>query len=84
MNEKNLPDDINSRSLKELTELANKIIENLENKKDLKSSINEYQKLLKLNALIEKKFQKNSKEISENTKSKINDNLVKKNERKFK
>ena len=84
MNEKNLPDDINSRSLKELTELANKIIENLENKKDLKSSINEYQKLLKLNALIEKKFQKNSKEISENTKSKINDILVKKNERKFK
>ena len=58
MNEKNLPDDINSQSLNELTELANKIIENLENKKDLESSINEYQKLLKLNILIEKKFQK--------------------------
>jgi len=84
MNEKNLPDDINSRSLKELTELANKIIENLENEKDLESSINEYQKLLKLNALIEKKFQRNSKEISEKTKSKINDILVKKNERKIK
>ena len=84
MNEKNLPDDINSRSLKELTELANKIIENLENEKDLESSINEYQKLLKLNALIEKKFQRNSKEISEKTKSQINDILVKKNERKIK
>ena len=84
MNEKNLPDDINSKSLNELTELANKIIENLENKKDLESSINEYQKLLKLNILIEKKFQKNSKEISEKTKSKIKNILLEKNERKIK
>ncbi len=84
MNEKNLPDDINSKSLNELTELANKIIENLENKKDLESSINEYQKLLKLNNLIEKKFQKNSKEISENTKSKIINIIKKKNERRIK
>tara|TARA_B100001013_G_C24312353_1_gene325263 strand:- start:310 stop:564 length:255 start_codon:yes stop_codon:yes gene_type:complete len=84
MNEKNLPDDINSRSLKELTELANKIIENLENEKDLESSISEYQKLLKLNILIEKKFQRNSKEISEKTKLKIKDILVKKNEKKIK
>ena len=84
MNEKNLPDDINSRSLKELTELVNKIIENLENEKDLESSISEYQKLLKLNILIEKKFQRNSKEISEKTKLKIKDILVKKNEKKIK
>ena len=84
MNEKNLPDDINSKSLNELTELANKIIENLESEKDLESSINEYQKLLKLNKLIEKKFQKNSKEISENTKSKITNIIKKKNERKIK
>ena len=84
MNEKNLPDDINSKSLNELTELANKIIEKLENEKDLENSVNEYQKLLKLNNLIEKKFQKNSKEISEKTKLKIEDILVKKNERKIK
>jgi exonuclease VII small subunit len=84
MNEKNLPDDINSKSLNELTELANKIIENLENEKDLESSINEYQKLLKLNKLIEKKFQKNSKEISENTKSKIINIIKKKNEKRIK
>ena len=71
MNEKNLPDDINLKSLKELTELANNIIENLENEKNLENSINEYQKLLKLNILIEKKFQLNSKEISEKTKNKI-------------
>ena len=37
MNEKNLPDDINSKSLNELTELANKIIEKLENEKDLET-----------------------------------------------
>ena len=84
MNEKNLPDDINLKSLQELTTLANQIIENLENKKDLESSVDEYQKLLKLNALIEKKFQTNFKEISENTKSKIKDILNKKNEKKIK
>ena len=84
MNEKNLPDDINSKSLNELTELANKIIESLENQKDLENSVNEYQKLLKLNILIEKKFQTNFKEISENTKSKIKDILNKKNEKKIK
>jgi len=84
MNEKNLPDDINSKSLNELTELANKIIENLENEKDLESSINEYKKLLKLNNLIEKKLKKNSKEIFENTKSKIINIIKKKNEKRIK
>ena len=84
MNEKNLPDDINSKSLNELTDLANKIIKNLESEKDLEASINEYQKLLKLNNLIEKKFQRNSKEISETTKLRIKDIIVKKNEKKIK
>ena len=44
MNEKNLPDDIIYKSLNELTELANEIIEKLENEKDLENSVNEYQK----------------------------------------
>ena len=83
MNEKNLPDDINSKSLNELTELANKIIEKLENEKDLENSIDEYQKLLKLNNLIEKKFNKTNKEISEVTKSKIKNIVSKKNEKKI-
>ena len=83
MNEKNLPDDINSKSLKELTELANKIIEKLENEKDLENSIDEYQKLLKLNNFIEKKFHKTNKEISEVTKSKIKNIVSKKNEKKI-
>ena len=77
MNEKNLPDDINSKTLNELTEIANKIIQNLENQKNLKESLDEYQKLIRLNNLIEKKFQKSSKEISETAKLKINEISIK-------
>ena len=84
MNEKNLPDDIVSKSLSELTELANEIIEKLENEKDLENSVNEYQKLLKLNYLIEKKFHTTNKEISEDTKSKIKTIISQKNEKKIK
>tara|TARA_B100000686_G_C16358308_1_gene746407 strand:- start:492 stop:746 length:255 start_codon:yes stop_codon:yes gene_type:complete len=84
MNEKNLPDDINLKSLKELTELADKIIQNLEKEKDLEISIDEYQKLIKINYIIEKKFQSSSKEISENTKIKIKEINLKKNEKKIK
>ena len=36
--------------------------------KDLENSINEYQKLISLNNLIEKKFQHNSRKISQGTK----------------
>ena len=81
MKDKNLLDDIKTKSLNELTELANNIIEKLENEKDLEASINDYQELIKLNNLIEKKFQNTSKEISEGTKSKINI-ILKKNEKK--
>jgi len=84
MNEKNLPDDIIFKSLNELTELANEIIEKLENEKELENSIIEYQKLLKLNNLIEKKFYKTNKEISEDTKSKIKNIISQKNEKKIK
>ena len=71
MKDKNLPIDIKNKSIDELTELANSIIENLEKEKDLENSINKYQELLKLNNLIEKKFQITSKNISQNTKEKI-------------
>ena len=77
MNEKNLPDDINSKTLNELTEIANKIIQNLENQKNLEESLDEYQKLIRLNNLFEKKFQKSSKEISESAKFKINEISIK-------
>ena len=77
MNEKNLPDDINSKTLNELTEIANKIIQNLENQKNLEESLDEYQKLIRLNNLIEKKIKKFSKEISETAKFKINEISIK-------
>ena len=84
MKDKNLPDDIKNKSLNELTELANNIIEKLEINKDLESSISEYQNLITLNNLIEKKFRNTSKEISQITKEKINKLLKKKNEKKNK
>ena len=77
MKDKNLPDDIKNKSLQELTELANNIIKNLENTKNLENSMEEYQKLIRLNILIEKQFQKASKDLSLSTKSKIQ-NLQKK------
>ncbi len=83
MKEKNLPDDIKNKSLNELTEDANNIIEKLENEKDLEACINDYQKLIKLNNFIEKKFQNTSREISEETRNKIN-TILKNNEKKVK
>ena len=71
MKDKNLPNDNNSKSLEELTNEANSTIELLENEKDLQNSIENYQKLIRLNNIIEKKFQKKSKEINENTKEKV-------------
>ena len=78
MNEKILPDDIESKSLSELTDIADKLIQELENKKNLEESINDYQYLIKLNNLIEKKFQKDTKNISEKTKLKIKEITSKK------
>ena len=81
MKDKNLPPDNNSQSLEELTKEANNIIESLEAEKDLHNSIDSYQQLLKLNNIIEKKFQKNIKEINEETKKKITNITSKKNEK---
>ena len=82
MKEKILLDDIKDKSLEHLTELADKIIKKIEANKNLEDSLDEYQKLIKLNNIIEKKFQKKSKEISESTKQRIN-SITKKNEKKI-
>tara|TARA_Y100000768_G_scaffold368665_1_gene332842 strand:+ start:401 stop:655 length:255 start_codon:yes stop_codon:yes gene_type:complete len=84
MKDKNLPNDIKNKSLNELTELANNIIKNLEFEKNLENSINEYQRLIQLSNIIEKKFQNTSKEISQTTKLKISQIMKKKNEKKTK
>ena len=80
MKEKNLPLDYQHSSLEELTEKANSIIESLENEINLNNSVDRYQELLKLNSLIEKKFQKSLKSISETTNNKIKE-IIKKNEK---
>ena len=71
MKDKNLPNNYNSLTLEELTNEANKMIKELEGQKNLETSIEKYQNLLKLNNIIEKKFQKNVKKISEETKENI-------------
>ena len=78
MKEKNLLGDNNSKSLEDLTKEINEIIKKLENEKNLENSIDEYQKLIKLNNIIEKKFQKKGKNISQNTKQKINNIIAEK------
>ena len=77
MKEKNFPNNNNLESLDELTKEVNQIIETLEKEKNLENSIEDYQKLIKLNKIIEKKFQTNSKNISSETKDKI-EKIIKK------
>ena len=79
MKEKNLPDDNDSKSLEKLTQEINSIIEKLEKQEDLKNSLNDYQELIKLNNIIEKKFQKKSKSIKQDMKEKIESIINKKN-----
>ena len=78
MKDKNLPLDYDSRTLEELTDEANQIIKSLEEKDDLDNSVDSYQELLKLNNLIEKKFQKNFRSISEKTNKKIKEIIERK------
>ena len=79
MKDKNLPLDNETKSIEDLTKEVNNIIEFLETEKDLENSAESYQELLKLNTLIEKKFQKDSKKINEETKKKINNIIIKNN-----
>ena len=81
MKDKNLPPDNDLQSLEELTKEANNIVESLEAEKNLQNSVDSYQKLLKLNNIIEKKFHKTRKIINEETKKKINNIILMKNEK---
>ena len=79
MKDKNLTNNYNVLSLEDLTIEADKLIKELENEKDLESVTDNYQKLLNMNILIEKKFQKNSKTVNQKTKEKIFEITSKKN-----
>ena len=83
MKDKNLPDDIKAKSLDELREILNSLLTKIETSPNLENSADDYQKLIKVNNLIEKKFQSLSKEISNNSKLKI-DQITKKNAKEVK
>jgi len=78
MKDKNLLPDNNDSTLEELTDQANQILESFENEKDLSNSIESYQELLKLNNIIEKKFYKSFRSISEETNKKVKEIIKKK------
>ena len=84
MKDKNLTNNYDSLSLDELTIEANKMIEDLENQKNLENSLEKYQNLVKLNNIIEKKIQKNIKNINEKTRENISKIILKKNAKKTK
>jgi len=78
MKDKNLLPDNDASTLEDLTDQANQIIESLENEKDLNNSVESYQQLLKLNNIIEKKFNKSFRSLGEETNKKIKEIVKKK------
>ena len=80
MKEKIIPDDIKNKSLKELRDMISSLIQNIETRTDLENYQEDYQKLIKLNNMIEKKFQFESKKILQSTKEKI-EKIKNKNEK---
>ena len=78
MKDKNLLPDNNTSTLEELTDQANQLLKLLENEKNLNNSIETYQQLLKLNNIIEKKFHKSFRSISEETNKKVKEIVKKK------
>jgi|TARA_B110000261_G_scaffold68290_1_gene79982 exonuclease VII small subunit len=67
----NIPEEVKSKSIKELKEEINQILEKLESQDiDLSESTNEYARLLSLNKKIDLLFKKRNKEISTTVKEK--------------
>jgi exonuclease VII small subunit len=73
MKTENIPDEAKSKSIKEIKEEINQILEKLESQDaNLSESVNEYARLISLNKKIELFFKKRSKEISTIGKKKNN------------
>ena len=69
MKNENIPADIKSKSLKEVQKEINEILNKLESKDvDLTASIDDYQRLIKLNKHIDQLFKIKVKEISKSVK----------------
>ena len=77
MKSENIPADIKSKSLKEVRDEINDILNKLESQDvDLTASIDDYKRLIQLNNYIDILFKKRVKEISLTTKE------IKKNDKK--
>jgi exonuclease VII small subunit len=65
MKNENIPESIKSKSIKEIKEEINQILEKLESSgTNLSESMNDYARLITLNKNIESLFKKKNKEIS--------------------
>ena len=65
MKTENIPDEAKSKSIKEIKEEINQILEKLENQEtNLSDSFNDYARLISLNKRIDLIFKKRNKEIS--------------------
>jgi len=65
MSDENIPENTKSKSIKEIKEEINQILEKLENQEtNLPESINDYARLIVLNKRIDSFFKKRVKEIS--------------------
>ncbi len=63
----NIPENIKNKTLEELKIEILKAISELEAEKDLKNSINKYQRLIQLNSFVESKFKEKAKSITSKT-----------------
>ena len=67
MKSTNIPENIKNKTLEELKIEISEAISELEKEKDLKNSINKYQKLIQLNSFVENKFKEKAKSITSKT-----------------
>ena len=66
-----MPDDINHKSLNELKDMVENVINNIESENNLEKTQDDYKLLIQLNNIIERKFQSEYKKISLETKERI-------------
>ena len=68
----NIPENIKNKTLEELKIEISEAISDLEAEKDLKKSINKYQRIIQLNNFIENKFKEKAKSITSKTSEILN------------
>ena len=77
MDSKNIPEDIQNKSIEEAQKEVSEIIEILEKKESLENSLEKYHRLIFLNKYIEQKFKDKSKNISKKNFKNIQNSLLK-------